>query len=206
MASVTNVVTRYKQALTIPREYHLPAAVRGKEPIVPEGTDLMIWTWEEGGDVAPPVYLGIAFAGKANKPLWYYTFRKPERLQAQIDETIKNRKAILKYKQDRQDERKNFEHTYKEGDILYTSWGYDQTNVDFYQVIDVKGAVLVIRQVSKVVKEEGRGSDQVVAKPNSFVGAPMRVKPGVNGTKIDGHHGSLWDGRPKHQTPFGMGH
>ena len=33
------------------------------------------------------------------------------------------------------------------GDIFYTSWGYDQTNIDFYQVVQLKGKhTLVLRQ------------------------------------------------------------
>ena len=33
------------------------------------------------------------------------------------------------------------------GDIFYSSWGYDQTNIDFYQVVALKGKhTLVLRQ------------------------------------------------------------
>ena len=32
------------------------------------------------------------------------------------------------------------------GHILYTSWGYDQTNVDYYQVTALKGETMVIVQ------------------------------------------------------------
>lgn len=206
MASASSVVSRFKQALTIPREYHLPKEVRDKAPIVPEGTDLMIWTWESQGPVGDPVPYGIAFAGKQSKPLWNYRFRNEAQRDRQIEETTKSRRLTLKYKQDRLDERKNYKHDFVNGDILYTAWGYDQTNVDFYQVVEVKGALIVVRKVSEIVKSESQSSEQVVAKPDSFIGPPIRVKPGVNGAKIEGHHASKWDGKPKHQTAFGWGH
>lgn len=35
------------------------------------------------------------------------------------------------------------------GDILYCSWGYEQTNIDFYQVVDKRGkTTLVLREVN----------------------------------------------------------
>lgn len=38
---------------------------------------------------------------------------------------------------------------YAIGDILYSSWGWEQTNVSFYQVIALKGkASLVVKEVS----------------------------------------------------------
>lgn len=207
MALASKVVIRYKLAITIPRDFHLPKEVRDKAPIVPDGTDLMIWTWETQGPVGDPVPYGIAFQGKSNKPLWNYRFRNEAQRSHQIEETTKSRKLTLKYKQDQADARKEYKHDYKEGDVLYTSWGYDQTNVDFYQVVEVKGAIIVVRKIGKVVKDGGgRGSDQVVADPGHFVGPAIRVKPGLYGAKIDGHHASKWDGKPKHETPFGMGH
>lgn len=36
------------------------------------------------------------------------------------------------------------------GDIFYSSWGYDQTNIDFYQVVQLKGKhTLVLRRIKE---------------------------------------------------------
>ena len=37
-------------------------------------------------------------------------------------------------------------HNFKKGDILYISWGYDQTNVDFYRVKELRGQTQLILQ------------------------------------------------------------
>ncbi len=43
--------------------------------------------------------------------------------------------------------RAQFQNPYKVGDILHHSWGYDQTNCDFYQVVEVKKASVVLRKI-----------------------------------------------------------
>ena len=35
------------------------------------------------------------------------------------------------------------------GDIFYTSWGYDQTNIDFYQVVALKGKHTIVLRMNK---------------------------------------------------------
>ena len=41
-----------------------------------------------------------------------------------------------------------FQNPYKVGDILHHSWGYDQTNCDFYQVVEVKKASVVLKPIA----------------------------------------------------------
>ena len=41
----------------------------------------------------------------------------------------------------------------KVGDILYSSWGYDQTNIDFYKVVRVSESSVWIQQIGKKVVE-----------------------------------------------------
>ncbi|MCL2310945.1 MAG: hypothetical protein FWC41_00440 [Firmicutes bacterium] len=46
-------------------------------------------------------------------------------------------------------------HGVEVGDIFYTSWGYDQTNVCFYQVVAVTSRMATIREIrSKVTETE----------------------------------------------------
>lgn len=41
------------------------------------------------------------------------------------------------------------------GDIFYSSWGYEQTNVDFFQVIALKGTTqVIIREVNLAIEKE----------------------------------------------------
>lgn len=188
------------------RQVYLPKEVRGTDPLVPPGTDLAIWTYEVNGKP-----YAIAFAGNQGKPLFHNWFRNEADRQRKIDEAIRQRKSLAEHKQQRKDEKKNFQHGLKEGDILYSSWGYDQTNIDFYQVVSVISKSVVLREVAKKTVREERGADYVVAVPDRFTGAPLRKLPQGSGghiyVKINSHqHAYPWDGKPKYQTAFGFGH
>ena len=55
--------------------------------------------------------------------------------------------ARLDYQQCKQQPTQNA-HGVHIGDLFYASWGYDQTNIDFYQVVALKGkATAVIREI-----------------------------------------------------------
>jgi hypothetical protein len=38
-------------------------------------------------------------------------------------------------------------HNYKINDIFYNSWGYDQTNIDFYQVVGVTAKTIKVKEI-----------------------------------------------------------
>ena len=45
-------------------------------------------------------------------------------------------------------------HSFKVGDILASSWGYEQTNVSLYQVVALNGATMVtVKPINLPVKE-----------------------------------------------------
>lgn len=46
----------------------------------------------------------------------------------------------------------------KEGDVFRSSWGYEQTNIDYYQVVAIKGKrTLILREIAGVITEQNRG-------------------------------------------------
>ncbi len=49
--------------------------------------------------------------------------------------------------------RKAIVNPYKKGDILYNSWGYDQTNVDWYVVVRVSPKSVFLRSIPGIYKE-----------------------------------------------------
>lgn len=198
---ISRVASRCIEAIVFPRNTYVPKEHRDEPPMTPEGTDLAIWIWDENGRP-----YGIAFAGKSNKPLWNYRFKDDAQRQRQIDESIKSRKLTKEYKDKKIQERREYQHSYKVGDIFDTSWGYDQTNVDFYQVVEVRGKVLIVRKISEKTDSEHQGAEYVVPVKDSFIGDPIRILPTSSGVKIEGHYGSLWEGKPVYQTAGGWGH
>ena len=62
-------------------------------------------------------------------------------------------------------------HPFKVGDIFVNSWGYDQTNIDFYEVVAVTAKSIRLARIAKgsVDGTEGFMTDKVVALPGQFV-------------------------------------
>jgi hypothetical protein len=68
----------------------------------------------------------------------------------------------------------------KIGEIFRRSWGYDQTNVDYFQVVELKAKTVVVRGINyaQVKGSEGSMSCLVVPVKDSFIesSAPLRVR------------------------------
>lgn len=66
----------------------------------------------------------------------------------------------------------------KIGDILYTSWGYEQTNIDFYEVIKATAKTVTVNQI----KSEKTYTGDMTGTAKPIVGAfvcykkPLRRK------------------------------
>ena len=65
------------------------------------------------------------------------------------------------------------EHSVKLGDWFYCSWGYDQTNVDFYKVVGVTPkSVKIQKWTTTTLDTEGHGHNDLVV-PNVDGGPAM---------------------------------
>ena len=103
----------------------------------------------------------------------------------------------------------------KEGDIFYASWGYEQTNIDFYRVVKKvgKASVMLCALENKIVQEESNQYQDAVVPylVNSGRQWKSRVKyykgdkaPMLTITSYRNAH--PWDGRPLLQTNPYYGH
>lgn len=74
-------------------------------------------------------------------------------------------------KQVKLEARKRFLNPFKVGDIVHHSWGYDQTNCDFYQVVEVLKVSVILRKIgSKTVPgSEGSMCDSQMPDKDAFV-------------------------------------
>jgi hypothetical protein len=71
------------------------------------------------------------------------------------------------------------------GSVWYTSWGYDQTNVEFFEVVRTTGASIVLRRIGAEV-QDGR----LYPRPGEYVqdfhlqgnpGTPERLRDEARG-------------------------
>jgi hypothetical protein len=93
------------------------------------------------------------------KPVWGHWFMSPAYRDQRVAEFFAGQRARLARKAKAKAER-SAPHTLTVGAVLYSSWGYEQTNVSFYQVVALKGASSVmLRKISgEMVDSEGYSS------------------------------------------------
>lgn len=68
-------------------------------------------------------------------------------------------------KQRKAEARARFKNPYTLGDILHHSWGYDQTNCDYYQVVEVKPVSVVLKKIGAEVVPGSEGFMSNSLKP-----------------------------------------
>ena len=170
---------------------------------VPKDVDLEIWKY-----VQHDIVYGIAFQGRAQKPLWHYRFKDEAHFNRKVDSVIEKRKKTLDRKKIEQEEKKQFKHNLNVGDILDSMWGYDQTNINFYQVVGTTEKSVAIREVGQKVVKSDIGVDYVVPVMGRFKGPKKLKRVSQRGSvKVNSYeYASLWDGKPKGQTAMGYGH
>lgn len=122
-----------------------------------------------------------------------YRYGKQERLLQALDEFITREQSWIKRKEDekleKQKKRKEMVNPYKVGDLLYSSWGYDQTNVDFYQVTKVGDKSVWVRPVASEMVQGTQGHDSSNVRPikDDFRGEEI-YKPLVVSTYAEKPH------------------
>lgn len=105
------------------------------------------------------------------KKIWYAK-NTPERMKAvQALDNVSNSSDTVKAERKAQKAKAQLVNKYgvKVGDVFYDSWGYEQTNIDFYQVVALKGQTTVeLRAINKEHRSIGFCSDMVKPIKDSF--------------------------------------
>jgi hypothetical protein len=113
------------------------------------------------------------------KPLFNYRFRSIERMVEFCNEWIerveKNVNSENERKAKKKEAQKVMNHNFKVGMFIYNSWGYDQTNIDFYQVVECKEKSVILREIAKSIVAGSEGFMSAKVKPikDYFVGEPI---------------------------------
>lgn len=157
-------------------------------------SDAVVYTYTNGAGRPS----AIGFHGKARKSDFHHWFRSEEARQRHINDFLNARRGRAKMMADRKSARLR-PHTLEVGHILVASWGYEQTNVDFYEVTKVTGARTVeIREIgSNIVSGDGHAG-KVIPASGQYTGPAMRKQVDGNEIKVGPRAWArIWDGLPK---------
>lgn len=108
------------------------------------------------------------------KTSFRYRFKDEDQRQRWVDEWLRQQAAKAVTKAARKEDRRvaaDRPNPFTVGDVLHYSWGYDQTNAEFYEIVEVKPRSVVIRRIASKVVEGTQGfmCENRVPVPGSFV-------------------------------------
>lgn len=178
---------------------------QGSLTVADPRSDAVVFTYERAGAL-----YAIGYCGKRAKPDFHYRYHDEPARTEKIRMFFEGRQASLAFKAKMAAERKERIATrkLKVGDILNTSWGYEQTNVEFFEVTALVGdhSVELRELASNLTQEEGYSpmAGFRMPKPGKYVGEPV-VKRDLGGSvKFASYRwGHLWDGRKEYTSWYG---
>lgn len=148
----------------------------------------------------------IAYAGKSNKSAFHNLFRTQEQLDIRVAQFFEGLEAHKRAVVARRGESKQ-PHTLKVGEIVYNSWGYDQTNIDFYQVVRVSSNFAWLQSINSQSTLDGgcgpmSGHVEPVADTMHGEVTQHRVRMYNGNPSIRFEHGAgcVYDGKPKYES------
>lgn len=165
--------------MRFPRDSYIP---KGAVKVASKASSAVAYLYDRGDK---PCALG--FFGKADKPAFQFRFEKPvnrtvyvakwlqnmDEIQARRDKAKATRKAVLGAKQE----------ALKVGDVLQCSWGYEQTNIDYFQVVELFGKRgVVIRKIACESVDTEFMQGRSVPAVDQFIGEPMRKQVSDSGS------------------------
>jgi len=126
----------------------------------------LVYTWFEEGKG----YYLLVYGGRRMRPDAYRRYRTEETRDANRDEYLKR----YRERAEQAEREKALANPLKVGDLLRCSWGYEQTNVDYFQVVKATKRSVTLREIAaKSVGATGPMSDRCAPEKDNFVGEPM---------------------------------
>ncbi len=161
-------------------------------------------------------YGAIAYLPKAMKRSWHYSFRTDAQLDKYIAEWFDGLRKHQEYVASNKAARKA-PHSFKVGDIVYNSWGYSMTLVDWYRVTKISDSYVWLEQIQSAQTAQGMSEPAIDTTSNdpanwNVVSAGTdRCETGLlnkshrhhaAGDSIHMKHGccTKWDGKPKYEN------
>ena len=184
------------------REFYIPSGYIEFKPNIGDYPKNMFACW-----VSKDKPIAMFFVGKQSKPIWHYTFKDnfamKDKIIAQISTLMTRHEKKLEKRQ-----AKKTPTTLQEGDILYTSWGYDQTNVDWYQITKkISPNMVEIRRIYGQATQDALGDrGETLPLKDHFIEDAEPIKKrisGDNSVNIATYARAWdWDGKSKYYSTY----
>ena len=108
--------------------------------------------------------------GMKRPPRYVYKAHTPEEYDTAMERIRQEAERFRRHDEAVARSSEEFRRSLRVGDILYSSWGWEQTNIDFYQVIAIRGSAVDLRQLDQRTTEDGYMCGTTVPLPDVFKG------------------------------------
>lgn len=152
--------------MRMPREFYLPkSAVK----VSAKNSGAVAYVWTKINQAGQSLPCAALFAGKATKPIWRFQFLTLAQREQRIKEGFAAVSQSEARKRATREARKGFANPYKSGDLFRWTWGYDQTNVNYFEVIESKGRYVTVREIeSKAIENGSTMTGKCIPLPGQF--------------------------------------
>lgn len=144
-------------------------------------------------------YVALGYINKQRRSAFHYSFRTEGAREEKILGWLSDFRNIDEAKIRRKLENQGRLKALKMGDILVNSWGWEQTNVDFYQVTKKSKLGFGMMQIHGHLLEGNNGNymaGEKIPVKGQFVLNAKEIKK----NSFSMRHGmlSIWDGKPQY--------
>jgi len=152
--------------MKFPREFYIP---KGSTKVADKNSSAVCYFKRFERADGQIRFQVAAFYGKRSKPDFNYVYADETKAGLAVANHFRNcqehDKRVVARRKDR-----NQPHTLKVGTVLYGTWGYDQTNVDCFQVIKVTKGTVTIRRIGLVpMAATGPDAQYVIPDVDGFL-------------------------------------
>lgn len=120
----------------------------------------------------------VGYYGRATIPAFHHRFRSAEQRASWVASWLERQAQRMAASEQRKVDRRERlakPHGLQVGDVLSASWGYEQTNVDYYEIVGLAGARTVeVRKIGARIEHTGDMQGQSVPHVGAYTGEPMR--------------------------------
>jgi hypothetical protein len=157
------------------RAHLLPKDAR---PVLEHSNGSALYTYEVAGKLC-----AIAFVGTAGRAAWHHSYRTEEGRNRDVWNFREHVERMAGYRKE-----KAAATSLRVGDIVNTSWGYDQTNVDFFVVTRTTSRCVWVRSIAQDSEATGHMAGRCwPAMPIEMIGPETRHWSTGDHLSIDGH-------------------
>jgi len=132
-----------------------------------------VYYYEEKSTFGTVGHMDVKKVGVQRKiySLKSYSFKEISQVVRYFDTEVSRIQAVLdrrNAKKKARAEQKKKGNPFKVGDLLYNSWGWEQTNIDYYQVVEVSKSSVYIKEIYKNYEATHSMAGISTAKKDSF--------------------------------------